>query len=54
MRVLAEKGTLLVLGMALALLLPPGAQPDGVFVAGLLSAVSAAGLAEWLRAAPRW
>ena len=54
MRVLAEKGTLLVLGMALALLLPPGAQPDGVFVAGLLSAVSAAGLAEWLRADTRW
>lgn len=49
MRVLAEKGLLLVLGLALAWLV--GVRLDGVFIAGLLLAVSVAGLVEWLRPA---
>ena len=47
MRVLAEMGLLLVLGLALAWLV--GLRFDGVFIAGLLLAVSVAGLVEWLR-----
>lgn len=47
MRVLAEMGLLLVLGLALAWLV--GVRSDGVFIAGLLLAVSVAGLVEWLR-----
>lgn len=47
MRVLAEMGLLLVLGLALAWLV--GLRSDGVFIAGLLLAVSVAGLVEWLR-----
>ena len=49
MRVLAEMGLLLVLGLALAWLV--GLRSDGVFIAGLLLAVSVAGLVEWLRPA---
>ena len=49
MRVLAEMGLLLVLGLALAWLV--GLRFDGVFIAGLLLAVSVAGLVEWLRPA---
>lgn len=49
MRVLAEMGLLLVLGLALAWLV--GVRFDGVFIAGLLLAVSVAGLVEWLRPA---
>lgn len=49
MRVLAEKDLLLVLGLALAWLV--GVRFDGVFIAGLLLAVSVAGLVEWLRPA---
>ncbi|PKD15248.1 Histidine kinase sensor of two-component system [Bifidobacterium longum] len=49
MRVLAEKVLLLVLGLALAWLV--GVRLDGVFIAGLLLAVSVAGLVEWLRPA---
>lgn len=49
MRVLAEKGLLLVLGLALAWLVE--VRLDGVFIAGLLLAVSVAGLVEWLRPA---
>ncbi|MBS7076094.1 MAG: two-component sensor histidine kinase, partial [Bifidobacterium longum] len=49
MRVLAEMGLLLVLGLALAWLV--GVRLDGVFIAGLLLAVSVAGLVEWLRPA---
>ena len=44
MRVLAEMGLLLVLGLALAWLV--GLRSDGVFIAGLLLAVSVAGLVE--------
>lgn len=47
MRVLAEMGLLLVLGLALAWLV--GVRFDGMFIAGLLLAVSVAGLVEWLR-----
>lgn len=47
MRVLAEKVSLLVLGPTLALLV--GTRFDGFFIAGLLLAVSIAGLVEWLR-----
>ena len=49
MRVLAEMGLLLVLGLALAWLVR--LRSDGVFIAGLLLAVSVAGLVEWLRPA---
>lgn len=52
MRVLAEKVSLLVLGPTLALLV--GTQFDGFFIAGLLLAVSIAGLVEWLRPAAQW
>ena len=52
MRVLAEKVLLLVLGLALAWLV--GVRLDGVFIAGLLLAVSVAGLVEWLRPAAQW
>lgn len=45
MRVLAEMGLLLVLGLVV------GLRSDGVFIAGLLLAVSVAGLVEWLRPA---
>ena len=47
MRVLAEMGLLLVLCLALAWLV--GVRFDSVFIAGLLLAVSVAGLVEWLR-----
>ena len=43
MRVLAEMGLLLVLGLVV------GLRSGGVFIAGLLLAVSVAGLVEWLR-----
>ena len=52
MRVLAEKVSLLALGPTLALLV--GTQFDGFFIAGLLLAVSIAGLVEWLRPAAQW
>ena len=52
MRVLAEKVLLLVLGLALAWLV--GVRLDGFFIAGLLLAVSIAGLVEWLRPAAQW
>ena len=52
MRVLAEKVSLLVLGPTLALLV--GTRFDGFFIAGLLLAVSIAGLVEWLRPAAQW
>ena len=45
MRVLAEMGLLLVLGLVV------GLRSDVVFIAGLLLAVSVAGLVEWLRPA---
>lgn len=47
MRVLAEMGLLLVLCLALAWLV--GVRFDSVFIAGLLLAVSVAGLVEWPR-----
>ncbi|MCB5677913.1 two-component sensor histidine kinase, partial [Bifidobacterium breve] len=49
MRVLAEKGLLLALGLAVAWLV--GVRLDGAFIAGLLLAVSVAGLLAWLRPA---
>lgn len=52
MRVLAAKVSLLVLGPTLTLLV--GTRFDGFFIAGLLLAVSIAGLVEWLRPAAQW
>lgn len=52
MRVLAEKGLLLALGLSMALLV--ATRFDGFFIAGMLLAVSIAGLFEWLHSATPW